>query len=171
MSVSQLQPYKEVMPTVPYSVFVADTARIIGDVTLGDDCSVWYSCVLRGDVNDIKIGHRTNIQDGSVIHTTYNLQGTYIGDDVTVGHLAMLHACNIGSRVLVGMHSTILDGATMEDDSMLAAGSLLTPNKTVPSGHLWGGSPARYMRDLTPSELEWLSGSAKHYVALSREYL
>ena len=166
-----LQEYKGISPKIPKTVFIADTARIIGDVEIGEDCSIWYSCVLRGDVNDIKIGTRTNIQDGSVIHTTHNLQGAYIGDDVTVGHLAMLHACNIGNRVLVGMHATILDGATMEDDSMLAAGALLTPNKKVLSGQLWGGSPARYMRDLTMEEKDWLKNSAKHYVNLSRSYL
>ncbi|MCK6418175.1 MAG: gamma carbonic anhydrase family protein [Alphaproteobacteria bacterium] len=164
-------PYKNILPKIDPGVFIAPNATVIGDVTIGAESSVWFGAVLRGDVNDITIGARTNIQDGSVIHVTYQLQGTYIGDDVTVGHMALLHACRVGNRCLIGMGSIILDGAVVEDDAMVAAGSLVTPNKVVKTGQLWGGRPARYMRDLTPQELDHLKWSANHYVGLSRAYL
>lgn len=164
-------PYKSIHPQIDPSAFIAPNATVIGDVVIGAESSIWFGAVLRGDVNDIKIGARTNIQDGSVIHVTTDFQGTYVGDDVTVGHMALLHACRVGNRALIGMGSIMLDGAVVEDDAMVAAGSLVTPNKVVKSGQLWGGRPARYMRDLTPQELEHLKWSAKHYVGLSRAYL
>lgn len=151
--------------------FVAETACLIGDVRIGADSSIWYGCTLRGDVNNIKIGARTNIQDGTVIHVSSTTQGTYIGDDVTVGHMALLHACTIGNRAFIGMQACIMDDATVEDEAMVAAGALVTPGKVIPSGQLWGGSPAKYMRDLTKEELEFLKFSAERYVQLSREYL
>jgi carbonic anhydrase/acetyltransferase-like protein (isoleucine patch superfamily) len=164
-------PYKNIHPQIPDSVFVAQNAAIIGDVEIGEDSNIWYSVTIRGDVHEIRIGARTNIQDGSVIHVTSNFQGTYIGDDVTVGHMALLHACRVGNRCLVGMGSIMLDGAVMEEGSMLAAGSLLTPGKVVPTGQLWAGRPAKFMRDLTAEEIGFLSHSAKHYVAVSRAYM
>lgn len=164
-------PYKGVMPKIHASVFVAPTAAIAGDVEIGEDSNIWFGVSMRGDVNDIKIGKRTNIQDGSVIHVTTDFQGTYIGDDVTVGHMALLHACRVGNRCLVGMGSIMLDGSVMEDGSMLAAGSLLTPGKIVPTGQLWSGRPARYMRDMTQKEIDYLAWSAEHYCKLARDYM
>ncbi|MAI62321.1 MAG: gamma carbonic anhydrase family protein [Micavibrio sp. TMED27] len=166
-----IYPYKNIVPTISKSAFVAPSASIIGDVEIGDESSVWYGCTLRGDVNDIKIGARTNIQDGSVIHVTRNLQGTYIGDEVTVGHLALLHACRIGNRAFIGMQACVMDGAVVEDGAMVAAGALVTPNKVVPTGQLWSGRPAKYMRDLTEEEIAFLKISADNYVRDSREYL
>lgn len=165
-----LLPYKKIMPTIGDDVWIAENAAVIGDTHLGAQSNVWFGCTVRGDVHEIRIGKRTNIQDNSIIHTTRNLSGTYIGDEVTVGHGAILHACTIGNRVLVGMGAIILDQAVMEDQSMLAAGSVLTPKKRVPSGQLWGGSPARYMRDLTEDEIKFLEISADNYVKLAADY-
>jgi carbonic anhydrase/acetyltransferase-like protein (isoleucine patch superfamily) len=159
------------MPKIHPSVFVAPTAAITGDTEIGQDSNIWFGVSMRGDVNDIKIGQRTNIQDGSVIHVTTDFQGTYIGDDVTVGHMALLHACRVGNRCLVGMGSIMLDGSVMEDGSMLAAGSLLTPGKIVPTGQLWSGRPARYMRDMTQKEIDYLTWSAAHYCKLAKDYM
>ncbi len=164
-------PYKNIHPKIHDSAFVAPNAAIIGDVEIGEDASVWFGCTLRGDVNDIKIGKRTNIQDGSVIHTTHEFQGTYIGDEVTVGHAAVLHACTVEDLGFVGMQALVMDGAVIEARGMLAAGAMLTPGKVVPSKQLWAGRPAKYMRDLTDEELEFLSWSAGHYVGLSRDYM
>ena len=165
-----LLPYKKIMPTIGDDVFIAENAAVIGDTVIGERSNIWFGCTIRGDVHEIRIGKRTNIQDNSVIHTTRKVSGTYIGDEVTVGHGAILHACTIGNQVLVGMGAIILDEAVMEDRSMLAAGSVLTPKKRVPTGQLWAGSPARYMRDLTEEELNFLSISADNYVKLAVEY-
>ena len=165
------KPFKHISPKTGRNVFIAESAAIIGDVTIGDDSSVWYGCTLRGDVNDITIGRRTNIQDGSVIHVSSTTQGTYIGDDVTVGHMALLHACTIGDRAFIGMKACVMDDAKVEDGAMIAAGALVTSGKVVPSGQLWGGTPARYMRDLTGEESDFLTFSASRYVKLAQEYL
>ncbi|MCK5284410.1 MAG: gamma carbonic anhydrase family protein [Alphaproteobacteria bacterium] len=164
-------PYKGLEPNIHDSAFIAQNAVIIGDVDIGKESSIWFGCILRGDVYDIKIGARTNIQDASVIHTTQDFRGTYIGDDVTIGHAAVLHACTIEDFGFVGMQALVMDGAVIETKGMLAAGAMLTLGKVVPTGQLWAGRPARYMRDLTEEELESLSYSANHYVTLSREYL
>lgn len=166
-----LLPYKKIMPTVGNNVFIAENAAVIGDTVIGDESNIWFGCTVRGDVNDIRIGKRTNIQDNSVIHVTRKVSGTYIGDEVTVGHGAILHACTIGDQAFVGMGACILDEAVLEPRSMLAAGSLLTPRKVVPSGQLWGGAPARYMRDLTQEELDFFAISADNYVRLGKEYI
>ncbi|PCI56233.1 MAG: gamma carbonic anhydrase family protein [Alphaproteobacteria bacterium] len=163
-------PYKGITPQIHDSAFIAPSASIIGDVQIGEDSNIWYNCALRGDVNDIKIGKRTNIQDGTVIHVTTDFQGTYVGDDVTVGHLAILHACTIEDFGFVGMQACVMDGAVVESHGMLAAGALLTPNKRVPSGELWAGSPAKYMRDLTDKERAYIKWSAPHYVELGKEH-
>lgn len=162
--------YKGIFPKIHDSAFIAPSASVVGDVQIGEDSNIWYNCTLRGDVNDIKIGKRTNIQDGTVIHVTTDFQGTYVGDDVTVGHLAILHACTIEDFGFVGMQACVMDGAVVESHGMLAAGALLTPNKRVPSGELWAGSPAKYMRDLTDKERAYLKWSAPHYVELGREH-
>lgn len=163
--------YKSFTPKVSTSAFVADTAVIIGDVEIGEDSSVWYGCTIRGDVNDVKIGKCTNIQDGSVIHVSSTSQGTYIGDEVTVGHMALLHACTVQDKAFIGMKACIMDDVLIEKGAMIGAGALVTPGKTVPSGQLWAGVPARYIRDLSDEEKEFLDVSARRYVTLSREYI
>ena len=165
-----LIPYKNITPRIHGDAFIAETAVIIGDVEIGADSGIWFGCTLRGDVNNITIGKRTNIQDHTMIHVSSTGQGTYIGDDVTVGHAAVLHACTIGNTAFIGMKACVMDDAVVEDFAMVAAGALVTPGKRIPSGQLWGGSPARYMRDLTGQELEFLAFSAARYVTLSKTY-
>jgi carbonic anhydrase/acetyltransferase-like protein (isoleucine patch superfamily) len=158
-------------------VFIHPQSSVSGTVELGDDVSVWPMAVLRGDVNFIRIGDRSNIQDGSVLHVTHegpwNPAGgpLIVGADVTVGHSAVLHACTIGDRCLVGMRAVVLDGAVMEPDSMVGAGSVVPPGKVVASGTLWRGNPARYARDLTEKEIENQAYSARHYVHLKNLWM
>lgn len=165
-----IRPYRGVHPMIDPSAFVAETAVVTGDVVIGPATGIWYGCVLRGDVNEIRIGARTNIQDGTVIHVARNGQGTYIGDDVTVGHLALLHACTLESGCFVGMKACVMDGALVESRAMVAAGALVTPGKRVKSGWLWAGSPAKPVRELTEEELAFLPVSAMQYSDLAREY-
>ena len=172
-----LRSYKGISPKVANNVYIDPFSSIIGDVELADDVSIWPMCVLRGDVNNIKVGKRTNIQDGSVLHVARKGEASIdgyslnIGEDVTVGHKAMLHACEIGSRVLIGMGAIVLDNAKIEDDIILAAGSLVPPNKVLESGYLYVGSPVKQARALTEKELAFLKRSATHYVNLKNEYL
>ncbi|WP_318433811.1 gamma carbonic anhydrase family protein [Photobacterium leiognathi] len=174
---SPLRSYKMISPTVGNNVFIDPSSVIIGDVRLADDASIWPLVAARGDVNYITIGKRTNIQDGSVLHVSRvsddNPNGfpLIIGDDVTVGHKAMLHGCQVGHRVLVGMGAIILDGAVIEDDVIVGAGSLVPPNKRLASGFLYVGSPAKQARPLTDKEKTFLSKSANNYVRLKNEYL
>lgn len=163
-------PYKGITPQIHDNTFIAPSTSIVGDVEIGEGSNIWYNCVLRGDVNDIKIGKRTNVQDGTIIHVTTNFSGTSIGDDVTIGHAAVLHACIIEDFGFVGMQSCVMDGAVVEGFGMLAAGSLLTPNKRVPKGQLWSGSPAKYMRDLTEDEISYIKWSSPHYAELGAEH-
>lgn len=156
--------YRGVTPRIDDSVFRVGSAEIIGDVEIGADSSIWFHVVIRGDVNHIRIGMRTNIQDGTVIHVTHKKHPTLIGDDVTIGHNVTLHGCQIGHRVLVGMGAVVMDGAVVEDDAMVAAGALVTPGTRVPSGTLYAGSPARYKRHLTDSEISGLKQSADNYL-------
>lgn len=164
-------PYKNKTPAIADSAFIAPNAAVAGDVVIGAESGIWFSCSIRGDVNEVRIGARTNIQDNSVIHCTYEGHGTYIGDDVTVGHSAILHACTIEDKGFVGMQACVMDGCVIERKAMLAAGALLTPGKRVPAGQLWARRPARYMRDLTQEELDYIPWSAAHYVELARDYL
>ena len=164
-------PYKGRWPQIHSSVFLAETAVIIGDVVIGEESSIWYGCVIRGDVHEIRIGKRTNIQDGTVIHVTESHQGTYIGDDITVGHLALIHACTLESESLVGMRGCVMDKACVHTRSMVAAGSLVTPGKEVPTGQLWAGSPARFFRELYEEDHAILVEKARHYVEVSRRYM
>ena len=171
-----IRPYQNIVPTVPASAFVDDSAVVIGDVVLGEDASIWPQCSIRGDVNFIRIGARTNIQDGSVIHVTHKHaalpQGrpTVVGDDVTVGHQVILHACTVGHRCLIGMGSQILDAAVLQDEVLLGAGSLVTEGKILESGYLYVGRPAKRVRELTAEERGWFAYSAKHYVKLKNDY-
>ncbi len=162
-------PFKGVTPKIHDTAFVAPGASVIGDVEIGENSSVWFSCAPRADVDIIRIGKNTNIQDGTIVHLSRNAP-TLVGDNVTVGHAAVLHGCTIEDQAFVGMGATLLDGAVLETGSMLAAGSLLTNNKRVPAGQLWAGSPAKYMRDLTPEEIEGFLPHAANYVELAHQY-
>jgi carbonic anhydrase/acetyltransferase-like protein (isoleucine patch superfamily) len=172
-----IRAFKNILPTLAETAFVDQSAVVIGDVTLAKDVSVWPLTVIRGDVNFVRIGERSNIQDGSVIHetraTSNNPQGypVIIGDDVTVGHKVMLHGCTIGNKVLIGMGAIVLDGAVIEDEVVLGAGSLVAPGKTLESGHLYIGSPARQARPLTSAERAFFTTSANNYVELKNHYL
>lgn len=169
-SFPSIRPFEGVMPVLGARVYVDPQACVIGRVTIGEDSSVWPMTVIRGDVNTITIGARTSVQDGSVLHVThvgpYTPEGgpLVIGDEVTIGHKALLHACTIGDRCLVGMGSIVLDGVIVEDDVMIGAGSVVPPRKRLPARTLWLGNPARQLRVLSDREVEQLRYSALHYV-------
>lgn len=172
-----IRPFKGIDPTLGQRVFVDPTAVVIGDVQIGDNCSIWPLVVIRGDMHRIRIGHSTSIQDGSVLHIThagpYNPDGfpLTIGDHVTVGHQAMLHGCSIGDRVLIGMGSMVMDGAVIESDVVLGAGSLVPPGKTLKSGYLYVGRPAKEVRALTEAEMNYFTYTANNYVKLKDQHL
>jgi gamma-carbonic anhydrase len=168
--VSKIQPLLPLFPSVDPSAFVARGTQLIGDVTIGEQASIWFNCVLRGDVQRISIGHRTNIQDGTIIHGTTNGLPTIVGDDVTVGHGAILHACTLEDGSFVGFGARVLDGAVVQSAGMLAAGAVLSPRKTVGTGELWAGNPARLLRTLTDEERANLGQAASRYVALIELY-
>lgn len=172
-----LRPYQKTFPQLGQRVMVDTSSVVIGDVRIADDVGIWPLVVIRGDVNYVAIGARSNIQDGSVLHVThkssYNPEGQplLIGEEVTVGHKVMLHGCTIGNRVLVGMGSIVLDGAIIEDDVMIGAGSLVPQNKRLESGFLYLGSPVKQIRPLKEAEIEGLRYSANNYVRWKDEYL
>jgi carbonic anhydrase/acetyltransferase-like protein (isoleucine patch superfamily) len=149
---------------------VAPGAALIGDVEIGPLASVWFGCVVRGDVHQIRIGARTNVQDGTIIHATRDRFATLIGEEVTIGHRALVHGCTLEDRAFIGMGATVMDGATVESTAMLAAGALLTPGKRIPAGQLWTGTPARYARDLSADEIAVHAEQNLLYVELGREY-
>ncbi|CAA6821638.1 MAG: carbonic anhydrase, family 3 [uncultured Thiotrichaceae bacterium] len=162
-------------PDIHASAYVDDMAYVSGQTTLAEGSSVWPMAVLRGDVNAITVGKRTNVQDGAVLHVTHDGPFTrpgglplIIGDDVTIGHKAVLHACTIGNRCLIGMNTTVLDGVIVEDNTIIGAGSLVPPGKRLESGFLWTGSPVKQARPLTDKELAYFTYSAEHYVKLAQ---
>ncbi|RUO80913.1 gamma carbonic anhydrase family protein [Idiomarina tyrosinivorans] len=168
--------YRGIEPWLGERVYVDPSSVLVGAVEVGNDSSIWPLVAARGDVNKIVIGERTNIQDGSVLHVTRKSPSLpeghplIIGDDVTVGHHVMLHGCRLGHRILVGMSATIMDGAVVEDDVIIGAGSLVPPSKVLESGYLYVGSPVQQKRPLTDKEREFLRVSASNYVALKDEY-
>jgi len=172
-----IRTYQTMTPKLGNAVFVDPSAVVLGDVELGDDASVWPLTVIRGDMHRIRIGNRTSVQDGSVLHIThagpFNPDGfpLIIGDDVTIGHQAMLHGCTIGSRVLVGMGTMVMDGAIVEDDVIIGAGSLVPPGKTLKSGHLYVGRPVKEVRELTEKEMDFFTYTAGNYVKLKDKHL
>lgn len=166
-----LRPFLGQSPRIPESCFIEDSAQVIGNVEMGEQCSVWFNTVIRGDVHSIRLGARTNIQDLSVIHVTHGRFATSVGDDVTVGHRVVLHGCKVGNRVLVGMGSILMDGVEVGDDCIIGAGALVTPGTVIPSGMLAVGSPARVVRPLKPEEKAFLLESAQNYIRYSRDHL
>jgi carbonic anhydrase/acetyltransferase-like protein (isoleucine patch superfamily) len=166
-----LRPYRGKSPRLHGSVFVAETAVVIGDVEIGEDSSVWFGSVLRADIHWIRIGARTNIQDQSMIHVTGGIHPTLVGDDVTVGHRVTLHGCTIKDRCLIGMGATVLDGAVVGEDSLVGAGAVVPPGMIIPPGKLALGAPARVKRDLTPAEIASFPVSANGYVRHARDFL
>ncbi len=163
-------PYKGIMPKIAPDAFIAPGAVVIGDVVIGSKTNVWFGCVIRGDVNIIRIGERTNIQDGTVIHITRKTGPTIIGSGITIGHSVLLHACTLEDDCFIGMHATVMDGAVVEKGGMVAAGALVTPNKRVPAGQIWGGNPAKFLRDMKQEEKDYIAKSADNYVKLANEY-
>lgn len=167
-----IRPYQKSTPQLGNNVFIDETAVVIGDVRIGDDSSVWPLTVIRGDMHSIRIGARTSVQDGSVLHIThagpFNPDGypLVIGDDVTIGHKALLHGCTIGNKVLIGMGAIVMDGAIIEDEVVLAAGSLVSPGKTLASGFMYRGSPVKQVRALSEKERAFFSYSANNYTKL-----
>lgn len=171
-----IRSFQGITPHLAAGVYVDESAQVIGDVTLGDDSSVWPLTVIRGDVNKIRIGARTNIQDNSCLHVTHD--GPYtpggvaliVGDEVTVGHGVILHACTIGNRCLIGMGAIVMDKVVLEDECFIAAGTVVPPGKTLKGGWLYRGSPAQPVRELTEKERENLRYSAAHYVRVKNKY-
>lgn len=173
-----IRSFQGISPVLGEGTYVDEAASVIGDVVLGDDVSIWPGTVVRGDVNYIRIGARTNVQDGSIIHVThdgpYGKPGgfaTVIGEDVTIGHAAVIHACVIEDACLIGMGATILDGAIIRKNGFVGAGALIPPGKIVESGELWLGNPAKCVRKLSEKEIEQLYYSAQHYMRLKDKYL
>lgn len=165
-----IRKYKNKSPQLNKNVFVDDSAQVIGDVAMGAGCSVWMYAVLRGDVNWIKIGARTNIQDHCMLHVSKDTHPLTLGDDVTVGHHAVLHGCTIGDRVLIGIGARVLDGAVIESGAMVGAGALVPPGMRVKSGQLVVGVPAKVTRFLSPQELEHIDVLAQRYQDLADDY-
>lgn len=171
-----IRAFESITPTIAETSYIDASAQVIGDVVIGEHCSVWPLTVIRGDVNIIRIGDRCNIQDGSVLHVShageFNPEGSalHLGNQVTVGHKALLHACRIGNQCLVGMGSIVMDNAVLEDQVMLGAGSLVPPGKVLQSGYLYLGNPLRQVRALSERELEFLVYSAEHYVSFKQRY-
>jgi carbonic anhydrase/acetyltransferase-like protein (isoleucine patch superfamily) len=164
-----------IRPRIAPTAFIAPGVRIIGDVEIGEDVSIWYNCVLRGDVNAIRIGARSNIQDGTVIHCDSDKgdqpgSPTIIGADCLVGHMAMLHGCTLEDRAFVGLGAIVMDGCVIEGDGMLAAGAMLTPGKRLPARQLWTGRPAKYVRDLTDEAVAGMRSGVAHFVENGRRH-
>lgn len=172
-----LTSFKGIFPSLGQRNYIDSNTVICGDIEFGDDCSVWPFVAIRGDVNFVRIGNRSNIQDGSVLHVTRksenNPEGNplIIGEDVTIGHKVMLHGCTLGSRILVGMGAIIMDGTVVQDDVFIGAGTLVPPNKVLESGYLYVGNPMKQARPLKDSERAFLTQSAINYVTLKDEYL
>ncbi|MDR5887889.1 gamma carbonic anhydrase family protein [Vreelandella janggokensis] len=174
---SALRSFSSMTPRLGERVYIDSASVVIGDVELGDDSSVWPMTVIRGDMHRIRIGARTSVQDGSVLHIThasdYNPEGfpLTVGDDVTIGHKAILHGCTLGSRILVGMGAIVMDGAVVDDEVIIAAGALVTPGKHLESGHVYAGNPAKALRPLKDKERAFFAYTAGNYVKLKDRFL
>ncbi|MGD8325875.1 MAG: gamma carbonic anhydrase family protein [Sphingomonadales bacterium] len=168
--VYSILPFNGKSPVIADDVFIADGARIIGDVEIGAGSSIWFNVVMRGDVNIIRMGERSNIQDGTVVHVTRKTHGTFIGNDCLIGHMAMIHGCTLRDFSFVGLGAIVMDGCTVESDAMLAAGAMLTPGKTIGAGELWAGRPARFVRQLTEEEKARNRQAPEGYAQLAQLY-
>jgi carbonic anhydrase/acetyltransferase-like protein (isoleucine patch superfamily) len=166
-----IQSYQDKTPRIDETAFVADSASVIGDVVIGPDASIWFGCVLRGDVHYIRIGARTNVQDLSVMHVNHGKNPTVLEEDVTVGHRAILHGCTVKRGSLIGMGAILLDDVVVEEQALVAAGSVVSPGTVVPARKLARGVPARVVRDLTEEEIEGLARSSASYTSLKNDYL
>jgi len=166
-----IRAFQGTLPVIPKSAFVEETAVIIGDVVIGEDCGIWFHSVVRGDVNYIRLGDRTNVQDLCMLHVTHDTAPLVIGSDVTIGHHVVLHGCTIKDRVLIGMGAIIMDGAVIGEDCVVGAGALVTEGTIMPPKSLILGSPAKVKRSVTDKELAWIRESAQNYVHYARQYL
>jgi len=172
-----IRSFENISPFIGANTYVDESALVIGDVNIGEDCSIWPMVVIRGDVNIIRIGNCTNIQDGSVLHVTHphetmpNGYGLHVGNNVTVGHKVILHGCRVDDNCLIGMGSTIMDGAIVHPYTLVGAGSLVAPGKELEGGYLWLGAPVRKARALSVEERQWIDYSANHYKELKRRHL
>lgn len=164
-------PYRNINPQIDPSCYLAPTAVVLGDVVIGADTSIWHHVLIRGDVNTIRIGSGTNIQDGTVVHVSRTPTGqTVIGDNITIGHQALIHACELQDDCFIGMRACVMDGAVVESGAMVAAGALVTPNKIVRKGELWMGTPARFVRELTDSDYAHMRENAAEYRMVASHY-
>lgn len=172
-----IRSFQGMQPKIDKSAFVAETAVIIGDVEMGPESSIWYNCVVRGDVNSIRIGARSNVQDLSMLHVTHKKHADdpgaplIIGDDVTIGHSVTLHGCTLENGCFIGMQAIVMDKVVVGEGALVGARALVTEGTIIPPHTMWIGSPAKYKRDLTPDEIAWLKKSAGNYVKYSRQYL
>ncbi|HJT21258.1 MAG TPA: gamma carbonic anhydrase family protein [Nitrospira sp.] len=166
-----IRTFQGIKPKIPSSCFIEETGVVIGDVEMGDQCSVWFHAVVRGDVHYIRIGHRTNVQDLCMLHVTHEAHPLIVGSDVTIGHHVVLHGCTIHDRVLVGMGAIVMDGAVIGEDSIVGAGALVTEGTIVPPKSLILGSPAKVKRPVTDGELTWIKTSAENYVKYAGQYM
>jgi carbonic anhydrase/acetyltransferase-like protein (isoleucine patch superfamily) len=160
-------PVKGIMPQISDNCFVAENATIVGDVVLGEACSVWFNAVIRGDVNSIRIGDKTNIQDGAVIHCTYQKAATTLGSNVSVGHNAIVHGCTVEDNVLIGMGAIVMDNAVVQKNTIVAAGAIVLENTICESGWIYAGIPARKVKQLSPEQIQGLDKVANNYVMYS----
>lgn len=169
---SNIMTFQDILPTIADDVYLAPSATIIGDVHIGSESSIWHHVTIRGDVNYIRIGERTNIQDGCVVHVSRTTGGqTIIGSDITIGHMALIHACELQDKSFVGMKAMVMDNAVIESYGMLAAGAVLTPGKIIRSRELWMGTPARFVRHLTDEDLIKMAENAEEYRILHKKYM
>jgi len=164
-------PFRNHLPEIAPDAFVAANATLIGRLEVGPRANIWYGCVLRGDLADIHVGALTNVQDGTVVHVS-SVEGgdTWIGERVTIGHMALVHACKLEDNCFIGMKAVVMDGVVVEEGAMVAAGALVTPGKRIPKGQLWAGAPARFMRELKEHDYAEMKASAKYYGELARKY-
>ena len=170
MTAPIILPYRGISPKIAPDAFIAPGAVIIGDVEIGSKANIWFGCVIRGDVQSIRIGEGTNVQDGTVIHVTRGDGPTIIGKGITIGHSALLHACILEDDCFIGMHSTIMDKAVVESGAMVAAAALIAPGKRVPTGQIWAGNPGKFLRNLSEKEAAFIGQSRENYIKLAGDY-
>jgi len=177
MNITNIRTFKNISPTIGNNTYIDSSAVVIGEVSIADNVSIWPLVAIRGDVNSISIGKRSNVQDGSILHVTHKNKSNpdgyplNIGEDVTIGHKCMLHGCTLGNRILVGMGAIIMDNVVVEDDVFIGAGTLVPPNKTLKSGYLYMGNPMKQARKLKEAEFNFLKQSASNYVRFKDEYI